>query len=72
MFYDNKSNTTTVYCYYTLSYVDKTDLDRYLNNRNDDIKITVFQNSINKPIDIRLYYIQIRKAGRESNLYRSF
>lgn len=58
IFYDNASNTTTVRCYYCMSYIDHKNLNEYLdNNRSDDIEIHAFPNSINYPINIRLYYI---------------
>lgn len=58
IFYNNKSNTTIVSCYYYFSYINNENLNEYLdNNRSDEIKISATQASINGSIDIRLYYI---------------
>ena len=58
IFYNNKSNTTIVSCYYYFSYINNENLNEYLNNnRSDKIKISATQASINDSIDIRLYYI---------------
>jgi hypothetical protein len=57
IFYNNKSNTTTISCYNISSYVDHEFLNDYLDsNRDDNVTILAYQN-IAKSIDIRLYYI---------------
>lgn len=49
---------TIIQCYYVSSYVDHDTLNRYLDTKNDNAKIFVFPNQIDKVIDIRLLYIQ--------------
>ena len=55
--YNKSSNTISVSCYYTSSYVKHQYLNDYLNNRSDDIVIYAYQNRIDYSITIRLYYI---------------
>lgn len=55
--YNKSSNTTSIACYYTSSYVDHKSLDEYINNKNDDTMIYVYSNKIDYSISIRLYYI---------------
>ena len=58
IYYNKSSNTTSVSCYYTSSYVKHQYLNDYLdNNRSDDIVIYAYQNRIDYSIIIRLYYI---------------
>lgn len=49
---------TIIQCYYASSYVDHDTLNRYLDTKNDNTKIFVFPNPIDKVIDISLLYIQ--------------
>lgn len=53
-----------IHSYNISSYVDHDILNSYLNAKNDNIKIFVFPNSIDKVIDIRLLYIQNKKKEK--------
>lgn len=53
----NKKFGMIIKFYYISSYVDHQSLNNYIDNRNNNIKVYVYQNSIDYSIDIRLYYI---------------
>lgn len=53
----NKKFGKIIKFYYASSYVEHISLNNYINNRNDNIKIYAYPNSIDYSIDIRLYYI---------------
>lgn len=59
IYYYNKSDITitTIIFYKNSSYVDNNSLNKYINNKDENTKIYVYQNQINYSIPIRLYYI---------------
>ena len=57
IYYNNKSDITTIIFYKNSSYVDHNSLNNYINNKDKNTTIYVFQNQINYSMNIRLYYI---------------
>lgn len=59
IYYYNKSDITTtlIVFYKSSSYIDHDLLNDYINNRDENTKIYVYQNRIDYSIPIRLYYI---------------
>lgn len=57
IYYNNKSDITIIIFYKNSSYVDHNSLNDYINNKDENTTIHVFQNKINYSMNIRLYYI---------------